>query len=139
MKLFLDSSSLAKRYIQEPGSEQLEEWLCKESVLLALSVIIVPEITSALNRLVREGSLSKRDYSRIKAQFLSDIGDAKIIQLSPAVISRSVKLLEGNVLRAMDSLHIACALEWRADVFLSSDRRQLAAAEKTGMKCHYVG
>ena len=108
-------------------------------MLLALSVIIIPEITSALNRLVRENSLSKRDYGIIKTQFLSDMGDAEIIQLTPAVISRSVKILEKNVLRAMDSLHVACALEWGADVFLSSDRRQLAAAEKTGMKCHYVG
>jgi predicted nucleic acid-binding protein len=34
----------------------------------------------------------------------------------------------------MDALHIACAIEWGADVFLSADARQLAAARRAGLK-----
>ena len=37
---------------------------------------------------------------------LDDVRDATVIQLTPAVISRSVKLLENNMLRAMDGVNI---------------------------------
>jgi predicted nucleic acid-binding protein len=34
----------------------------------------------------------------------------------------------------MDALHIACALEWGAEVFVSADARQLAAARRAGLR-----
>jgi predicted nucleic acid-binding protein len=39
----------------------------------------------------------------------------------------------------MDALHVACALEWQADLFVTSDRRQLKAAMNTGLYTEYVG
>ena len=56
MRLSIDSSSLAKRYIQENGSDKLDD-LLQHASALALSVILVPEIISGLNRRLREGSL----------------------------------------------------------------------------------
>ena len=53
MKLSVDSSALAKRYIQEPGSEELEIFLQRASEL-AFSIILLPEVISALNRRLRE-------------------------------------------------------------------------------------
>jgi predicted nucleic acid-binding protein len=38
----------------------------------------------------------------------------------------------------MDALHVASALEWGADLFASSDRRQLAAAKKAGLRTKLV-
>ena len=55
------------------------------------------------------------------------------------VISHSVKLLEKNVLRAMDSFHVACALEWQADLFVTSDKRQLIAAKNVGLLTEFIG
>jgi hypothetical protein len=43
-----------------------------------------------------------------------------------------------NVLRAMDALHIACALEWKADLFITSDKKQLDAAMQAGLQCEYL-
>jgi predicted nucleic acid-binding protein len=34
----------------------------------------------------------------------------------------------------MDALHIGCALEWEAELFVSSDKRQILAAKKAGLK-----
>jgi predicted nucleic acid-binding protein len=39
----------------------------------------------------------------------------------------------------MDALHVACALEWKADLFVTSDRRQLDAAIKSGLHTEYLG
>ena len=138
MKLAVDSSSFTKRYVQEIGSEELELILGRASEL-AFSVILVPEIVSALNRRLRENVLTVADYRVVKKQLLEDVSDATFLQITPSVVSRSVKLLEGNDLRAMDSLHVACALEWRADLFVTSDRKQFMAAMSSGLDTKYIG
>jgi len=65
--------------------------------------------------------------------------DATVLQVTPSVISRSVKLLENNGLRAMDALHVACALEWQAELFATADRRQSLAAKNAGLQTKYIG
>ncbi|MBW1939135.1 MAG: type II toxin-antitoxin system VapC family toxin [Deltaproteobacteria bacterium] len=138
MRLLVDSSSFAKRYIQEVGSDKLDEFLQQASEL-AICVILVPELISALNRRLREGALTERDYRKAKKLLLDDVGDATVLQLTPAVISRSVHLLENSVLRAMEALHVACALEWNADLFVTSDKKQLDSAVNSGLHTEYLG
>jgi len=138
MKLTVDSSSFAKRYIQEEGSDKLDD-LLQHASELAFCVILLPELISGLNWRLRERALTDRDYRKAKKLLLDDVGDATVLQLTPAVISRSVKLLENNVLRATDALHVACALEWKADLFVTSDRRQLDAAIDSGLRTEYLG
>lgn len=138
MKLVVDSSALAKRYVQETGSEKLDHFFQNASEL-ALCIILVPEILSGLNRRMREGALNLKNYRAVRKQLLIDAQDAIILQITPSVISHSVKLLENNVLRAMDALHVACALEWKADLFITSDRRQWIAAQNAGLHSEYLG
>jgi predicted nucleic acid-binding protein len=138
MKLVVDSSAFAKRYVFEDGSKIVDR-LLRQASQLALCAILVPEIISGLNRRLREQVLSPDDYRRAKQQLMDDVHDAIILQVTPAVISRAVKLLENNVLRAMDALHIACALEWQAELFISADRRQVKAAKNAGLHTKYIG
>ena len=133
MKAFLDSSAFAKRFIEEDGSEDVES-LCFRASELGLSVICVPEIVSALNRRLRENLLTRAQYDVAKKQLLVDVRDADIIQLTPSVLAAAVHVLETNPVRAMDALHVACALEWKAELFASADARQLAAAKCAGLK-----
>ena len=132
MRVFFDSSAFAKRFLEEAGSDDVES-LCMRASDLGLSVICVPELISAMNRRVRERSLSRRQYEVAKKRLAQDVSDADIIQLTSAVVARSVKMLERNPLRAMDALHLACAAEWEADVFATSDRRQFHAAVAEGL------
>ncbi len=138
MKLVVDSSAFAKRYVLEDGSEILDR-LLQQASQLALCAILVPEIISGLNRRLGEQVLTQDDYRQAKEQLMNDIHDAIILQITPAVISRAVKLLENNVLRAMDALHVACALEWQAELFISADIRQVEAAKNAGLHTKYIG
>ncbi|MGB9498268.1 MAG: type II toxin-antitoxin system VapC family toxin [Dissulfuribacterales bacterium] len=138
MKLICDSSAFAKRYVLEDGSETLDILLHRASQL-ALCTIVVPELISGLNRRRREKILSSDDYRTIKKSLIEDVHDAIVLQITPAVISHSVSLLENNTLRAMDALHIACALEWQAELFATADRRQLNAAQNAGLLTEYIG
>ena len=137
MKTFFDSSALAKRYVNEAGSQEVDA-LCQRTDELGVAIILAPEIVSALTRRLREGVLTEEEYQIAKMQLFTDIGDAAVINLTPAVLAFAIKLLEQNTLRAMDSLHVACAVAWRADLFVSSDQRQLFAAANAGLKTHRV-
>lgn len=137
MRLAVDSSAFAKRYVQEVGSNKLDD-LLKGASELAFSVILVPEIISGLNRRLREQLLTKTDYRAVKGRLLDDVRDATVLQITPSVVSRSVILLESNVLRALDALHVASASEWRADLFVTSDKRQFAAATNAGLRTEFL-
>jgi predicted nucleic acid-binding protein len=133
MKVFFDASALAKRYIEEPGSEKVGD-ICSKATTLGVSSICLPEIISALCRLRRERSLSRGHYEEAKNALLKDFKDISVLNITPAVIGRGVDVLERNAVRTLDALHVACAMEWGAELFVSSDLRQLSAAKRTGLK-----
>ena len=137
MKAYLDSSAFAKRFIEENGSDGVES-ICAQATELGLSVICVPEIVSALNRRRRDHSLTQGQYTVAKKRLLDDVRDADIIFLTPTVIGSAIMILEASPVRAMDALHVACALEWGAELFASSDKQQLQAAKRAGMKTKQI-
>ena len=137
MKTFMDSSAFVKRYIEEPGSEFVEE-ICEKTSYLALSIISVPEIISALNRRLREHTIDQRDYRIAKNRLLEEIEDTILLNITPAVVYQSILLLENNKLRTLDALHLACAIEWQPDLFVSSDKRQIKAAQKSGLPITFI-
>ena len=137
MKAYLDSSSFAKRFVEEAGSDKVES-TCAEASELGLSVICVPEIVSALKRRHRERTLTRRQYDEAKQRVLADIHDADIINLTTPVVNAAIRILEASPVRAMDALHIACALEWGAELFATSDKKQLHAAKRAGLKTRKI-
>jgi uncharacterized protein len=137
VRMFFDSSAFAKRYVEEPGSPAVDS-LCMDATELALSVVCLPEIVSAMNRLVRERKLSRQDYELAKLRLSEDTEDAAIINLTPPVISLCTAILEASSVRAMDAIHVACAVAWEAELFVSADKQQLAAATMAGLQTRTV-
>jgi hypothetical protein len=133
MKVFFDSSAFAKRYIVEPGSDRVEK-ICSQSTMLGVSSICLPEIVSALCRLRRQSVITEDQYKNAKEGLLRDIEDALICNITPSVIKQSIHILETSKVRSLDALHIACALEFEAETFVSSDLQQLSAAKTAGLK-----
>ena len=101
--VYFDSCVFAKRYINEPGTAEVLHW-CEQAGELAMSVIALPQMISAFCRLQSEG------------------------RLAPAALQLAVLALEASSLRGMDAIHIAAAQVCEADVFVSADARQCAAA-----------
>ena len=137
MNAFFDSSALAKRYIEEKGSDQVQAILSSASSL-AVSMICVPEIISALCRRRRERKLSTEEHRNANGSLLSDIDDATVIGITEEVIARAVALLEQFPLRRADALHVACASEWSTEVFVSADDRQCRAARAHGLRVEAI-
>jgi predicted nucleic acid-binding protein len=133
MKVFFDSSAFAKRYIVESGTDKLEK-ICSQSSVLGVSSICLPEIISALCRLRRQSTITEDQYETAKQALLRDLQDALVCNITPSVIKRSIHILETSKVRSLDALHIACALEFEAEAFISSDVQQLSAAKTAGLK-----
>jgi len=137
MRVFFDTSSFVKRFVEEVGSEQAVN-ITQNASEVGLSIICYPEIISALNRKLRAGFITEETYTELKNEVLQDIEDIDIVNLTPSVLEKTTGLLENNVLRSLDAFHIACALEWQAELFVSSDERQVTAGIKAGLKVEFI-
>ena len=138
IRLFLDSSALAKRYVKEVGTERVLE-LCRGAEEVVVSIIALPEVVSTLNRLRREGRLPQRDYDAIKQDVIADLAEATVIEATASILDKALACLERSPLRASDAVHIATAMEAGADLFLTADRRQRQGAIDAGLKVEAVG
>lgn len=137
MRVFLDSSAFAKRYIAEEGSERvLALWQKAEDV--SLSILCVPEVLSACNRLRRETKLNQKEYSAIKDSLFRDIEDTSLINVVPMIIEDAVRCLEGGTVRTLDAIHVASALSAQCDLFVTSDPRQAEGARAMGLPTELV-
>src|SRR5260221_11599945 len=75
LNVFLDSSALAKRYIEESGSDRLQMILSSASSL-AISMLCVPEVISGLCRRRRERKLSPQHYLIAKESLLNYVANS---------------------------------------------------------------
>jgi uncharacterized protein len=132
VNVFADSSALAKRYIADEQSSEMDETL-QHATNLAVSVLCLPEVISALCRRRRERFLKPSEYASAKNALEVDLADATIIQITDEVLIHSIRLLESHPLRSSDAIQVSSALVWGADLFVSSDARQYAAAKSTGL------
>ena len=132
VNVFADSSALAKRYIADEQSSEMDETL-QHATNLAVSILCLMEIISALCRLRRERFLKPSEYAIAKNALQADLADAAIIQITDEVLIHSVRLLESHPLRSSDAIQVSSALVWGADLFVSSDARQCTAAQKSGL------
>ncbi len=118
MIIYLDTSSLAKLYIDEPHSDFVRRW-AEEAEILATCRVAFPEMISAANRRLRHGDISKNDYKRMKARFLKDWDRFSVIDFDEHT---AAALVEKYGLRGFDGVHLASA--W----LLKENRNDLSLA-----------
>lgn len=137
MTLFFDTSAFVKRYIDETGSAEVEN-LCGNADDIGISIILPIEALSTFSRLRREKRLTEKQYALLKHELFSDLRDVTVVTLSPAIVTAAIDALENSILKSLDAIHIACALEYKPDFFVSSDAQQIVAATKAGLSVKKV-
>jgi predicted nucleic acid-binding protein len=135
--LYLDTSALAKLYVAEADSDMLDAALSGRRDLL-VSELAVTELTSAVARRVREGSLGAQAGRRIYSQLLRDLrdGEYRLVDLSAATHREAERILMAVgrqvALRAADSLHLAAAALADARGVVTFDRQMRDAVLAMG-------
>lgn len=146
--IYLDSSVIVKRYVEENGSEfvrQLYMQAYNGLVKLAFSSWNVGEVLGVLDRSRVKSYITDEDYRVLKNRFLSEtlrlvkLGSILIIPLKLSVFKTSWKIIEKHHVYQADAIQIASAKIINADEFLVADKRlhQIALEEEINSK--YIG
>ena len=137
MKLVFDPSALVKRYLEERGRDAVQALLA-EATQVAVAAHCKAEIVSAFARNLHDGAMSGNEVQRLLALVQADFDDFERVELDRRVEAQTLQLLLRHRLRAMDALHIAAATQACADLFITADRRQAAAAQASGLRTQLI-
>jgi uncharacterized protein len=137
MKVFLDSSAFAKRFLNESGSEEVFT-KCENAEEVVLSAIAGAEVISAISRLKRQQKISMDQFLEIKKHLLTEMTFCKIVQIDENVLSKTIEYLEKLSLRTLDAIHLACAIEACVDLFITADLKQAEGARSVGLQVYCI-
>ena len=137
MNLYLDTSALIKRYVNEAGSTDVREWI-RSADDKATTLITRAEMSAGINRLLRMKYLSRKDYDDALEEFHVDWEDYHRLPVSETLVARADALACQYNLRGYDAIHLAAALTWQEllDVpvtLVTYDRELAEAARASGM------
>ena len=124
--LYCDTSALAKLFLPEAGSSDLNSQLLGRDDVL-VSDLALTEVASALARRARGGDLPAAIARRIYRKILATVAEGAFrrVDLLASTHREAERLLLANetaVLRAADALHLALALGAGAGTLLTYDR-----------------
>ena len=134
--IYFDTSALAKWYLPEERSDQVEKYI-QENGPVAISDLTVVEMRSLLGRRRREGNIDAKMEMKVFATFEEDIRRNFLIcnPLPKGLATGAVNLLSvlsEIPLRTLDALHLVIAKEIHADVLATADRVMIAGGKGMG-------
>ena len=129
MSLYVDSSALLKRYVDEPDSDVADALLASDRSLLTARHTAI-EVRRNLARLLEDQAATSA-----KAAFLEDLRAFGIVELDHVTCDAAADIAELTGARTLDALHLAAAqrLGGAAVPFVTFDVRQAQAARILGM------
>ena len=137
MILYLDSSALAKRYLFEEGSTEVQR-LIAGAEQVGTSVIARVEVVAALGRARRQKLLDDQPAARLRVLFTGHWLSFVRLSLGENTIERADALAWELALRGYDAVHLASALAWReaiaeSPLFATFDKVLRKAARTQGL------
>jgi predicted nucleic acid-binding protein len=134
---YLDTSALAKWYLNEPFAEEFEAFI-REQPTAAVSRLTVVEFRCLLARRRRASEITKSIESRVYVSFEKDVG-AGFLQVHPVADEHLIAALSlitqlgRYALRTLDALHLAIAQGIHCRRLATADRTMAGAAKAAGL------
>ena len=142
-KVYLDSSVLVKRYVEEKGSDIVDLIYSKSEVgkiVLVFSAWNIGEVLGVLDKYLAKKAIGPIKFRECVNRLLLEsikmvrLGSLFLYPLTSDILVHSWGLvLEGHLYEA-DALQIASAKSLKCDVFLSADSRLLGIAKAEGLE-----
>jgi predicted nucleic acid-binding protein len=140
--VYLDTSSLVKRYVEERGTEVLDKVYGETEagrLKTAFSIWNVGEALGVFDRYHGRGIFSDEDYEVILRNLMSEtmkmmrLGELEVLPITSGTLLESwVMVLKHHIYEA-DALQISSAKDVRCHLFLGAERTLLEAAEREGL------
>jgi hypothetical protein len=134
--IYFDTSALAKWYIREARSEEVEKYI-QDHGPIDMSDLTIVEMRALLARRRRERNIDSQTEIRIYATFEDDIRQ-KLLVCHPlpsdlaAAAANLLSVLPDLPLRTLDVLHLSIAKEIQAEILATADRVMAAGAKAMG-------
>ena len=148
MIVYLDTSAIVKRYIEEAGSDTVnrlyEEALNGEHIL-SFSLWNMGEAFSVFDKYYRRGWISGGDYERVRAMFRAEtrrLIKLKILRIVPVksrLLVKTWRLIEKHHIHVADALQVVSAEYVGADKLVTGDRRLYNVSKSVGLDAIYIG
>ena len=134
--IYFDTSALAKWYINESRSDDVEKYI-QEHGPVAISELTVVEIRCLLSRRRRERNIDSKMEAQVFATFQEDIRQNFLIchPLPENLAEGAVNLLSiltDIPLRTLDALHLMIAKEIQTNVLATTDKIMAAGGKAMG-------
>jgi predicted nucleic acid-binding protein len=136
--VYVDTSALAKWYLNEPQSEAFEAFISSHADA-AICRLTVVEFRCLLARRRRAGDITAAHETRISDAFAADIasGALAVHAVEDSDFQAAVILigsLRRQPLRTLDALHLAVARRLGVDLVATADRVMAAACKELGVE-----
>jgi predicted nucleic acid-binding protein len=137
MIVYLDASALVKRYLIEPGTDDVARLIAAADGV-GTSLISRAETSAALAKAVRVGALTRAGGAAALQVFRREWPLLIRVQATEMVLTRADALAWEQNLRGYDAVHLASALLWQeglgeAVTLATFDRQLWDAARAQGM------
>jgi predicted nucleic acid-binding protein len=136
--LYLDTSALAKQYVDEPGSAMVDTWL-DTSQIVGTSLITAAEATAALAEVHRMGLLDEYLAREAVKRFREQWSSYVRLPLTEAIVWRAAEFAWDYGLRGYDAVHLATARLWQEGLgepvtVATFDQKMREAAVAAGLR-----
>jgi uncharacterized protein len=137
LNLYLDTSDLFKLFVEEEGSQAVEERAAGAQIV-AISLVGYAEFRGSLARALRADRLTRELYNDTLRVFEQSWTTYSRIPIDERLVSQSGALAERHFLRGLDSIHLASALTLKEELgeaitFSAADNRLMSAALAEGL------
>ena len=132
MIAYVDTSTLIKLLIAEPGSLEARRIWSEAQKLVSAKTVVV-EAHAALGAARRAGRLDAKRFANATSSLRLIVDQIALIDISDTIVGYASSLAVSEALRGYDAIHLAAALLARVDVLTSSDTDLCAAAQRNGL------
>ena len=129
MRIFIDTSSLFKKYVAEAGSDAFERVLAKATEI-AVSPVTRIEVHAAVERRLRDRTLSREQADWLRAEVGKDFAYFLHVVWNQNLERKAVELIRRHELKTLDAVQLASGVLSEADLFVTSDRKLYAEARR---------
>lgn len=129
MRVFIDTSSLFKRYIHEDGSLELEP-LFQLASDMVVSPVTWMEFNVALCKRLSNKSLTPAQVSWAISEAKIDFKSYSCVDWNEDLEENVIRIAQKSTLKTLDAIQLASAVLSKADIFVTSDKKLFEEAKK---------
>lgn len=147
LKLYLDTSTIVKRYVAETGTQTVDTIFDKAEageLVIAFSLWNIGEALGVLDERRRKEWLTREEFVQTSKNLAGELLNLvrlralEAIPIHAPTLTGTWDLILNYHIYEADALQITTCLHSQSNALISSDKKLIEASRKTGLKAFHV-